>query len=58
MKAMLVANKLENDSLVKVYNSKIRMYQYQTPEGRAIITCKTEKGLDKQFQLHRISTEK
>jgi hypothetical protein len=50
--------KAENDSLVKVYNSKIRMYQYQTPEGRAVITCKTENGLEKQFQLHKNSTEK
>ena len=50
--------KAENDSLVKVYNSKIRMYQYQTPGGRAVITCKTENGLEKQFQLHKNSTEK
>lgn len=50
--------KSENNSLVKVYNENIRMYQYQTPEGRAIITCKTEKGLDKQFKLHRQTTEK
>ena len=50
--------KAENNSLVKVYNETIRMYQYQTPEGRAVITCKTEKGLEKQFQLHKQTTEK
>ena len=52
------SRKAENNSLVKVYNTTIRMWQYQTPEGRAIITCKTEKGLDKQFQLHIQTTEK
>ena len=49
--------KKENDSLVKVYNSKIRMYQYCTPDGRSVITCKTEKALERNFKLHRNTTE-
>jgi hypothetical protein len=53
----LESMKAENNSLVKVYNTTIRMWQYQTPEGRAIITCKTEKGLETQFALYRNTTE-
>ena len=42
---------MNNDILTanKIYNTKIKMYQYVSIDGQVFITCKTEKGLDSNW---------
>lgn len=34
---------------IKVYNTEIRKWQYKTSDSRVLVTCKTEKALDKTW---------
>ena len=36
----------------KVYNEKIKMFQYVLPTGQVLITNKTEKGLDSNWAIY------